>query len=83
MSDQPPLYRAYTVIERDKGAAPFWLNIGSAFAHKDGKGFNVILQALPINNGKLVLRLYEEQPPQDSKEPVPLKPKKKTEPPVQ
>lgn len=81
MTDQPPLYRAYTVIERENSASPFWLNIGSAFAHKDGKGFNIILQALPINTGKVVLRLYEEAPPQqDNKEPVAFKLKKKVEP---
>ncbi len=79
MTDQPPLYRAYTVIERENSASPFWLNIGTAFPHKDGKGFNVILQALPIKDGKVVLRLYEEQPPQDNKEPVAFKPKKKTD----
>lgn len=82
MTDQPPLYRAYTVIEREKNQPPFWLNIGSAFAHKDGKGFNVILQALPINSGKLVLRLYEEQPPQETTEKTVVKLKKKAEPPA-
>ena len=79
MTDQPPLYRAYTVIERENSASPFWLNIGSAFAHKDGKGFNVILQALPINNGKLVLRLFEEQPPQETTQKVVVRLKKKAE----
>lgn len=82
MTDQPPLYRAYTVIERENSASPFWLNIGSAFAHKDGKGFNVILQALPINTGKVVLRLYEEQPPQSTEKivvPVKKKPEQAPE----
>ena len=82
MSDQPPLYRAYTVIERDKEQPPFWLNIGSAFPHKDGKGFNVILQALPINSGKLVLRLYEEQPPQETSDKLVVTLKKKPQPPA-
>ena len=60
MPEQSPKYRAYTVVDREKDT-PFWLNIGVAFVHKDGKGFNLILQALPLN-GKLVLRLYEEEP---------------------
>ena len=34
----------------------YWLSIGAAFEHADGKGYNVILQALPID-GKLVLRV--------------------------
>lgn len=33
----------------------FWTPIGSAFAHKDGKGFNIELEALPVN-GRIVLR---------------------------
>ena len=49
-----PTYQAYTVIKRE-GQDDFWLNVGAAFAHADGKGLNVILQALPID-GKIVLR---------------------------
>jgi hypothetical protein len=60
MAEQQPMYRAYTVLERE-GGAPFWLNIGVAFVHKDSKGVNVILQALPLD-GKLVLRIYEDDP---------------------
>lgn len=67
MAEQQPMYRAYTIVEREKDV-PFWLNIGVAFVHKDSKGFNVILQALPLN-GKLVLRLYEEEPAANKTEP--------------
>jgi hypothetical protein len=35
-----------------------WLKIGTAFPHADGKGFNVVLHAVPVD-GKLVLRTYE------------------------
>jgi hypothetical protein len=31
------------------------LNLGLAFPHKDGKGFNIMLQALPLD-GKIVCR---------------------------
>ncbi len=75
MSEQP-MYRAYSIIEREKDV-PFWLNLGVAFPHKDGKGFNVILQALPLT-GKLVLRLYEEEPEESTKEQTP-KSKKRAE----
>jgi hypothetical protein len=60
MPEQQPMYRAYTIVEREKDV-PFWLNIGIAFPHKDTKGLNIMLQALPLN-GKLVLRLFEEEP---------------------
>ena len=49
-----PTHRVYSVIRRE-GQDDFWLNLGLAFPHKDGKGFNLMLQALPID-GKLVCR---------------------------
>ena len=54
-----PAMRAFTVIKRE-GQDDFWLPIGAAFAHQNGDGFNVILQAMPIPDGdgqcKIVLR---------------------------
>jgi hypothetical protein len=54
MPNQQPTYQAYTVVKRE-GQDDYWLNIGAAFMHQDGEGFNIVLQALPIN-GKIVLR---------------------------
>ena len=59
------MYRVYTIIQRPK-QDDYWLNIGVAFPHEDGKGFNVMLQALPLHdNGKIVLREHE---PKDHEE---------------
>lgn len=55
------MYRVYSIIERPK-QDDYWLNIGVAFPHENGDGFNVILQALPLHgNGKLVLRAYDPE----------------------
>ena len=54
-----PAYRAYTVIKRD-GKEDFWLNLGVAFEHEDHEGYNLLLQALPLD-GKIVLRTYKEE----------------------
>ena len=35
-----------------------WIRVGVAFENKDGKGFNVQLNALPVA-GKLVMRIHE------------------------
>ena len=35
-----------------------WLRVGIAYPHKDVKGFNAELRAVPVS-GKLVLRLHE------------------------
>jgi hypothetical protein len=53
-----PSHRAYTVIKREN-KDDFWLNIGVAFPHDDKDGFNLLLQALPLD-GKIVLRTYKE-----------------------
>ncbi len=58
MAAQQPAYRAYTVVKRE-GADDFWLAIGAAFMHQDGDGYNIVLQALPID-GKVVLRLPKD-----------------------
>ena len=66
MAAPQPAYRAYTVIKRE-GQDDFWLAIGAAFMHQDGDGYNVVLQALPID-GKIVLRLPKDD--QTSQEPA-------------
>ncbi len=61
-----PTHRVYTVIRRE-GQDDYWLNIGLAFPHKDGNGFNIVLQALPLD-GKVVCREITED---DAAEPTP------------
>ena len=53
-----PTHRVYTVIQRD-GQDDYWLNIGLVFPHRDGNGFNIVLQASPLD-GKLVCREVTE-----------------------
>jgi hypothetical protein len=65
--DQPqqPTHRAYSVIKRE-GQDDYWLNLGLAFPHKDGKGFNVMLQAFPFD-GKIVCReITDDEPEQQA-----------------
>ena len=54
-----PTHRAYSVIRRE-GQDDYWLNIGLVFPHKDGSGFNLILQAFPLD-GKIVCREITEE----------------------
>lgn len=69
MSTAQLAYRAYTIVKRE-GQDDFWLPIGGAFMHQDGDGYNIVLQALPID-GKIVLRLpKDDQGAQQSQEGV-------------
>ena len=60
---EKPTHIAYAVRDFEKGGKPdaSWSRIGAAFAHKDGKGFNVTLDAVPVS-GRVVLRLNEPKP---------------------
>ena len=59
-----PTHRAYSVIRRE-GQDDYWLNIGLVFPHKDGSGFNLILQAFPLD-GKIVCREITEAAEEES-----------------
>ena len=62
-----PTHRAYSVIRREN-QDDFWLNLGLVFDHKDGKGFNIMLQALPLD-GKIVCREITEDDKAGAPEP--------------
>ena len=67
--EQPrqPTHRAYSVIRRE-GQDDYWLNVGLAFPHKDGGGFNIILQAFPLD-GKIVCREIGEDEAAETSQP--------------
>lgn len=61
MAGERPSHKAFVVEDRGEGEEQgFWTKIGSAWPHKDGKGLNVVLAALPAN-GRIVLREYTDE----------------------
>ncbi|GEM_PF-319151 len=54
-----PTLIAYHVREVKEGK-DFWTRIGSAWSHKDSKGFTVQLDAVPLD-GRITLRRPEEK----------------------
>ena len=53
-----PTHIAYQV--RETSQKGFWTRIGAAWAHKDGKGFNIQLDSIPLD-GKISLRVVSEE----------------------
>ena len=53
-----PSHIAYQVRDRE-GKKGFWTRIGSAWAHNDGKGFNLQLECVPLD-GRITLRIANE-----------------------
>jgi hypothetical protein len=54
-----PTHIAYQVKSRE-GKTAIWTRIGSAWAHGDGSGYNIQLDAVPID-GKITLRVPSEK----------------------
>lgn len=53
-----PTHYAFHVLERE-GKDSIWTRIGSAWAHNDGKGFNIQLHVTPLD-GRISLRVPSE-----------------------
>ena len=54
-----PYLLGYTVRSADQGGKAYWSKVAIAWAHKDGQGYNVQMDALPVD-GKLVLRTVSD-----------------------
>jgi hypothetical protein len=58
-SPKAPTHFAFQVRSRE-GKTAIWTRIGSAWAHSDGSGYNIQLDAVPID-GKITLRVPSEK----------------------
>jgi hypothetical protein len=57
-----PTATAYAVrnFEQKGKKEASWLKVGAAWMHKDGKGFDVVLEATPVS-GRVVVRLNDTE----------------------
>jgi hypothetical protein len=58
-TSKAPSHTAYQVRDRE-GQKGFWTRIGSAWQHRDGNGFNIQLDAMPID-GRISLRVANDK----------------------
>jgi hypothetical protein len=79
MSDDKKIFRVYSVIDKGQDAQgkdrdPYWHNLGTAFPHKDGKGFNILMevQAIPVD-GVIKIVMREVEPKEAEAEDAPKK----------
>jgi hypothetical protein len=57
---------AWVVTKRGDDKDDWWTNIGAAFPHTDGIGYNVVLQALPIPGPDGVCKIVLRPPKDDT-----------------
>lgn len=58
-ASKSPSHAVYHVRDTGQGKG-FWTKIGAAWAHADGKGFNVQVECVPLD-GRLSLRVISEK----------------------
>ncbi len=71
-NNNKPTHRAHIVRKftgKDGMERSQWIDVGSVWTHKDGKGYDVNLIALPID-GRLVIRVDEPKPVTQTEEPT-------------
>lgn len=57
-ASKSPSHVVYQVRDREGGKS-FFTRIGAAWPHKDGKGFNIQIDAVPLD-GRITLRVASE-----------------------
>ncbi len=59
-----PTFNAYSVREYEKDGKKdsYWTKIGVAFAHKNGEGFDIVLEASPINGRITLIKPKADEP---------------------
>ncbi len=57
-TSKAPTHSVYHVRDRN-GQKGFWTRIGAAWAHTDGKGFNVQVDCVPLD-GRITIRIASE-----------------------
>ena len=56
-STKKPSHIAYSIRQRE-GKDSKWTEIGVAFPHKDGKGYDILFDVVPLS-GRLTIRVQE------------------------
>ncbi|KAB2880560.1 MAG: hypothetical protein F9K38_10135 [Pseudorhodoplanes sp.] len=65
----PPAFIAYSVSDQGRGRK-FWTRLGGAWPQKNGEGFTVFVNVLPIDfDGRIVLMTPKEQDQADAGQP--------------
>ena len=59
-ASKAPSHVAYHVREGKAGGNGFWTRIGAAWQHKDGNGFNLQIDVVPLD-GRITLRIASEK----------------------
>lgn len=60
-ANKRPTHRIYAVTRTNDGETGYWAPIGAAWTNRDGKGFNLKLEYLPLLGADIVIREIDEE----------------------
>jgi hypothetical protein len=66
--NKKPTHRIYAVRKTDADNSR-WFEIGAAWPNKDGKGFSLKLNLMPVGEADIVIREIEADKPASAEEP--------------
>ena len=66
-----PAFIAWHVAEKGEKKS-FWTRIGAAWDHKDGEGYSLQLDLVPVSGGRIVLRKPTDEAAHAEQQPVEL-----------
>jgi len=67
-SDNAPSHEIFAVSRREPEGKGIWNKVGAAWPHKDGDGFNMRLEFLPLAGQELVIRKWKPKPEAEAAE---------------
>lgn len=56
-----PTHRVYVVIKKPGNSKGRWIEIGAAWPHKDGQGFNLSCDTMPQAGAEIIIRKIREK----------------------
>lgn len=60
-ANKRPTHRIYAVTRTNEGDKGYWAPIGAAWTNRDGKGFNLKLEYLPLLGADIIIREIDEE----------------------
>lgn len=60
-TNKRPTHRIFAVTRTNDGENGYWAPIGAAWTNRDGKGFNLKLEYLPLLGADIVIREIDEE----------------------
>ncbi len=60
-STNRPTHNVFAVTKKGEGQKADWFEIGAAWPHQNGTGFNIVFKAIPLSGADIVMLERKEK----------------------